>query len=254
MYTETEGVILKQVKALNGRRMVSLFSKKYGKISAGTSISERGKNKSALAMRPFTHGRYDVNKSAGMYFVNSAEVVKAYYKIGEDVEKYMCASYILEFVEKLLPENMPAPEMFKMLIDFFDIIENRKTKHMTVVIAFQINALQVMGFTPEITNCISCDGKSELVFFNIKEGGVLCGSCRNNIQNGDNISLIYNVDFDIISTLKYFLDNNLKSIEYIALNEKILMQLKVIIREYISYHLDIKKLKSEDFFDNFQEV
>jgi len=254
MYTETEGVILKQVKTLNGRRMVSLFSKKYGKISAGTSISERGKNKSALAMRPFTHGRYDVNKSAGMYYVNFAEVIKAYYKIGEDVEKYMCASYILEFVEKLLPENMPAPEMFKMLLDFFDIIESRKKKHETVVIAFQVNALQAMGLTPELAGCIICESKDDLSFFVVKEGGVLCNSCRNNIQFEDNNSLIYNVDFDIISTLKYFLDNNLRSIEHIALNDKILMQLRVIIREYISYHFDIKKLKSEDFFDNFQEV
>jgi len=254
MYTETEGVILKQVKTLNGRRMVSLFSKKHGKIGAGTSINERGKNRSALAMRPFTHGRYDINKSGGLYYVNSAEVVKAYYKIGEDVEKYMCASYVLEFTEKLLPENMPSPEIFKMLLEFFDILENRKKKHMTVVIAFQLNAIKAMGFIPEITCCINCESGENITFFGIQEGGVLCTSCRNNMNHEHNSELIFHIDFDIMTTLRYFFENNLKSFEHIALNENVLTKLRTIIKKYIAYHLDIKDLKSEDFFDNFQEV
>ena len=48
MYTETEGINLRQTKTLNGSRMITLFSKNYGKIGAGTSLSERGKNRSSL--------------------------------------------------------------------------------------------------------------------------------------------------------------------------------------------------------------
>ena len=52
MFTETEGIVLKQVKIAGGRRIVLLFSEKYGKISTGTGLSEKGKGKNALAMRP----------------------------------------------------------------------------------------------------------------------------------------------------------------------------------------------------------
>jgi DNA repair protein RecO (recombination protein O) len=247
MNTETEGIILKQIKTINGRRMVLLFSKKYGKISAGTGISERGKNRSALAMRPFTHGRYDIYKSAGTYHINGAEALKAYYKIGEDVEKYMCASYILEFTEKLLPEGLPSAEIFKLLLDFLDLIETRNKKHMTVVIAFQLKAIQSMGLVPEIHACIRCGVNEGIAFFGVKEGGVLCGNCRNIIDSDSNVKLIYNIDFDIITTLTYFFGNNLKSMENIALNEKILAKLRVIIKDYTAYHLGIKELKSEGF-------
>ena len=246
MHEETEGIVLKQIKALNGRRMILLFSKKYGKISAGTSISERAKSRPALALRPFTHGRYGIYKTAGAYHINSAEVVKAYYKIGEDIEKYMCASYILEFTEKLLPENMPSPEIFKLLLDFFGIMEKRKKKYMTVVIAFQLKAIQHMGLEPEINQCIHCGKQEGLVFFGVKEGGALCGGCRNIIVSGEN-ALLYNIDFDIIAILKYFFGNGLKSMENIALDEKIVAKLRVIINDYAAYHLDIKGIKSEEF-------
>ena len=35
MYLNSEGIILRQREATGGRRMVLLFTKKYGKISAG---------------------------------------------------------------------------------------------------------------------------------------------------------------------------------------------------------------------------
>ncbi|MBK5262736.1 MAG: DNA repair protein RecO, partial [Peptostreptococcaceae bacterium] len=120
MYIDTEGVILKQVKTVNGRKIVLLFSNKYGKISAGTSISEKGRSKSALAMHPFTHGKYELYKNRDSYNINGAEVIKSYYKIGEDVDKYMACSYVLEFTEKLALENQRAPELFRLLIDFLD--------------------------------------------------------------------------------------------------------------------------------------
>ena len=49
MLTDTEGIVLRQVKTSYGRRMVLLFSKKYGKISAGTSIAEKGRNRSTTS-------------------------------------------------------------------------------------------------------------------------------------------------------------------------------------------------------------
>ena len=59
MYTDTEGIILRQVKATGGRRMVSVFTKNYGKISVGTNLNERSnKTRAALAIFPtFPGGR-----------------------------------------------------------------------------------------------------------------------------------------------------------------------------------------------------
>ena len=62
MITESEGIILRQTKISGGRRMVSIFTKKFGKIGAGTNLNERSKGKQALALRPFTHGTYEFFK------------------------------------------------------------------------------------------------------------------------------------------------------------------------------------------------
>ena len=88
MVTDTEGIVLRQVKALGGRRMISLFSKKFGKISVGTNMNEGGRNKSALSVRAFSYGRYELFKNRDNYNLNNGQVLKSYYSLGEDLDKY----------------------------------------------------------------------------------------------------------------------------------------------------------------------
>ena len=67
MITDTEGIVLRQVKAPGGRRMITLFSQKFGKISVGTSLNEGGRTKAALAVRAFSYGRYELFKNRESY-------------------------------------------------------------------------------------------------------------------------------------------------------------------------------------------
>ncbi|MDO5332322.1 MAG: recombination protein O N-terminal domain-containing protein, partial [Bacillota bacterium] len=83
---------MKQRKIANNRRMITLFTKNYGKISAGTSINEKSKSKAALALRPFTYAEYDLFKGRETFSVNAAQVKKSYYSIGEDLDRFLIAS------------------------------------------------------------------------------------------------------------------------------------------------------------------
>lgn len=248
MYTDTEGIILKQIKTVSGRRMVLLFSKKYGKISAGTSINEKGKGKSALAMRPFTYGKYELYKNRDSYHINGAEVLKSYYRIGEDVDKFMCCSYVLELTERVLAEDAPAPEIFYLLLDFFSIMEERKRKYETLVLAYQVKLLQSYGSMPKLDGCIRCKSSTDLTHFSVKEGGLVCKTCV--LQENVNDGLIYELNFAIVNILRYFSANSLKAFKKLALEDVVQEKLQKILKQYLSYHLDIKTLKSEGFVMN----
>lgn len=77
MLVSSEGIVLKQRKIANNRRMITVFTKNYGKISCGTSLSEKSKGKAALAIRPFTYAEYDIFKGRDYYNINSAQTKKS---------------------------------------------------------------------------------------------------------------------------------------------------------------------------------
>lgn len=237
--------MLRQIKTSYGRRMILLFSKKYGKISAGTGIGEKGRNKSSLALRPFTYGRYELFKNRDSYNINGADVLKSYYRIGEDVDKYMNGAYVLEFTERVLSEEVPAPGIFSLLIDFFDLLETRERGIGTLVLAYQTKVLKYSGVMPQLSRCVICGEKKPAAKFSVEEGGVICSDCMQSMENLQQHTLIYDVKFGILDILEYFTANPLKKLENIALKEDAGKLLQKIIREYAAYYLDASDLKSE---------
>jgi DNA repair protein RecO (recombination protein O) len=217
----------------------------------GTSISEKGRNKSALALRPFTYGNYELFKNRDTFNLNSAFAKKSYYKIGEDVDKYMNSSYVLEFTEKVLQEGQPSQGMFNLIIDFFDVMENRNKSHGTLVIGYMIKTLKIMGVLPELKSCIhcgeQCTADNPPAFLDIKEGGIVCSKCGRDTGNTGRDLLIYPVNFGILNIISYFADHSLKDLEGLALEEPVRERLQAMIRQYSAYHLDIGELKSEGF-------
>lgn len=247
MITETDGIILKQTRLPDDRRMLVLFTRKFGKISAGTGIRLSGKSKSSLALRVFTHGRYELFFSGRSCNINAAETLNSYFKIGEDVDKYMMASYVLEFTDRLTAENQPNEKLFELLLEFMRILEKRKTKPESLLLIYQWKALEACGFMPDLDFCVRCGAPAESSgrCFSVAEGGLICEKCS---HSGDiNKSLLYSVEFDIIKILKSIRDNEIGAFENLALHDGVYGCLKSILRDYISYHLDINKLKSENY-------
>ena len=243
MYTDCEGLILRQTRILNGRRMIVLFTKKYGKISAGTSISERGKNKSSLALRPFTFGKYELYKNRDSFNINGAETVKSYYSLGEDVDKYMTASYALELIDNIVPEDQPAAAMFDLTENFLSNLETRKGAYDTLLAAFLLKVLALSGSAPDIKACMNCGKTDGKMYFSVADGGLICGECISS-QNKLN-PLIFELPDGIINAIRYMEAYPLQKLEGLALedeHEKLLLR---ILKRYLAFHFGIENLKSE---------
>ena len=242
MVTDTEGLVLRQIKAANGRRMIVILTKRYGKISAGTSLSEGGKNKTALALRPFTYGRYELFKARESFSLNGAETLQSYYAIGENVDKYMCASYALELTDRMTEEEQLQPALLALLKDFLEMLDGRKSAFGTLLIGFQMKALQIAGCAPQLDRCMRCGKDGDIAAFSVADGGVVCGDCAEGSQNDP---LVFGLSPDQLSALRYMAGNHIAALKGIGLNEDAEKRLRRLFKAYIAYHLGIEDLKSE---------
>ena len=245
MYTETEGIILRSTKTLDGRRILVLLTPKFGKISAGTSISERGKTKTSLAIRPFCLGRYELYKNRSTFNVSGAEVIESNFAIGEDPERYMAAARILELTDSMLGEDQPQPAMFNLLRDYLSLMTGRKTDYDTPGIGFQLKALQLQGCGVDLKNCVRCGAPTKKgdVLLSAEDGGLICSSCA---KSSDGLNpLIFTMSDDIISAMEYILSHPLKNLERLSLPRESSAKTAAFLNTYNSYHLGIDRLRSD---------
>ena len=174
----TEGIVFRQIKMATGRRMILLFTKKYGKISVGTNISEKGRTRSSLALRPFTYGSYHIFEGRNYFNLDKADSIRSFYSIGEDLDKYVSAGFVLELTEKAVPEGIPQPAVFQLLLDFMEEISERNGQHRTLVLAYEIQLLRILGFFPKLDSCACCGRPGNWKSFSVPDGGTICPECR----------------------------------------------------------------------------
>ena len=245
----TEGIVFRQIKMATGRRMILLFTKKYGKISVGTNISEKGRTRSSLALRPFTYGSYHIFEGRNYFNLDKADSIRSFYSIGEDLDKYVSAGFVLELTEKAVPEGIPQPAVFQVLLDFMEEISERNGQHRTLVLAYEIQLLRILGFFPKLDSCACCGRPGNWKSFSVPDGGTICPECREKKSASGEDSLIYDTEFDIVNVIQYFAGNPMKAFRKLALQKDAAEHLQQIIRRYLEMYLDIGKLKSESMWN-----
>lgn len=253
MIIHTDGIVLKQRKIANNRRMIVAFSKTYGKISAGTSINEKTKGKSALALRPFTYAEYQIFKGRDYFNIDSASVKKSYYAIGEDFDRFIVASQMLDYVDGITQEEQPRPMLFDLVIDFLESIIKATGSYQTLLFAFIIKTMKMQGIMPEIESCVNC-GKSLADFgkgdrnrikqFSVTSGGIICEDCQK-AEASTGSALIYDPSFDIIEVFQYFNSKPFETFEKLQLKPEVSEMIKNILAEYIKRYLDLDIFKGD---------
>ena len=244
MITETTGLILKNTKIARDRRMLVLFTRKFGKISAGTGLTQRGKNLSHLALRPFTYGRYQLFKGRD-YNVDAAEPVESFFELGEDIDKYFAASCALEYVDALLPYEQPAPDILDTLLDFFRILKKRQARYRSLLLIFQWIVLSGSGFMPNLQTCCRCGQTRRAAALSVPDGAIICEDCleKGNVNN----ALLYRDKFDIIQILEFIEKSGMERFAGLSLNPDAEAYLTALLKDILSYHLNIQQLKSESY-------
>ena len=248
MIINTEGIVLRQRKIANNRRMIVLFTKQYGKLSAGTSINEKSRGKAALALRPFTYAEYDIFKGREAYSINSASVSKSFYSIGEDIDRFMTASGFIEYLDKVLAEGEPMPKLFDLSLDFLQSVSVCNSDPETLLFAFIVKTLGMLGVAPELGCCVNCGKRPEdfgegRKMFSVSGGGIICPECAQEEKRAAD-SLIYRPEFDIIDVFRYFESKPIKTFEKVDLKPEVRKEVRELLADYTDRYLGVDALRS----------
>lgn len=244
MIINTEGIVLRQRKIAGNRRMIVIFTRQYGKISAGTSINEKSRNKAALALRPFTFAEYELFKGRESYSINSASARRSYYSIGEDLDRFMTASAFIDYLDKVTADGEPMPGLYDLAMDFLDSVSRASKSADTLLYAFIIKSFRLLGVSPELGCCVSC-GRSAagggVRQFSVTSGGIICDECAETEKSEPN-ALIYRPSFDIIEVFGYFQSKPLSTFEKVVLKGDVAGMIRRILAEYSDRYLDVDVL------------
>ena len=231
-----EGIVIRQTKIVGGRRMILVFTREEGKVSAGTHISEKSKGGAALAIRPFSYGHYTMTeKSAGVRSISAAETIDAHFALGENTDRFAEASFALEFTDKVLPENAGAPAIFDLLKNYLDMLSNRKVDFRLLTISYLIKVMQELGVFPDTA---SLTESSALL------AGDTASPAGNQALPAGGL-LLSGLNGDILNTIVFIAEQPLERMDALTLEREKEGAVFGVIKAFAHEYLELGIIKSE---------
>lgn len=141
---KTEGIILKRTNYKDADRILSIFTKDLGKISAIAKGVRKIESKKRSHLELLNQSIIYLIKTGDYYLITQATSTKSYKNIKKNIDLTECSLVILEVLIKSLQENEKNETIYRLTLKTFDFLD--KSQNKIFIIAFMIKHLRIEGF------------------------------------------------------------------------------------------------------------
>jgi len=177
-------IVLRAVDYGDSDRVVTLFSRERGKVSAFARGARASRRRFGGGLEPFTLLSAELRERSGsdLLGLESVSVVRGFGAIRGDLARIACAGYACDLARQLVRDAEPHPELMSLLVDYLGRLDARPAQP-TTLRAYELGALRAAGLMPRFSACARCGAALEAgaggrLSFDPAEGGTLCGRCE----------------------------------------------------------------------------
>ena len=175
-----EGIVLRTQKLGEADRIVTVLTRRHGKVRAVAKGVRRTKSKFGARLEPFSHVDLQFYTGRTLDIVSQAESIRAYgQSIVTDYPAYTAGTAVLETADRLTAEEKePSLRMFLLVIGALRTLAEGEKPPGLVLDAFLLRAMSVAGWEPALGDCARCGEVGPHRHFSVPAGGTVCPSCR----------------------------------------------------------------------------
>jgi DNA repair protein RecO (recombination protein O) len=141
---KTEGIILKRSNFGEADRILTIYTKHYGKIRAIAKGVRRVTSRKGGNVELFNQATLFLYKGRNFDLLNEAQVTKTFKNWRKDLKKVAVAYYFAELVDKLTPDEQANPEVFQILSRYLEKIATASLPELSR--SFEEALLRELGF------------------------------------------------------------------------------------------------------------
>ncbi|MDQ4020217.1 MAG: DNA repair protein RecO [Actinomycetota bacterium] len=179
LYRDT-GVVLRVQKLGEADRIVTLLTRRHGRVRAVAKGVRRTSSKFGARLEPFGHVDVQFYRGRTLDIVTQAETVDGFgSRLVGDYGRYTTGCAVLETAERLAgAEGEPVLRLYLLVIGALRALSDGQRQPPLVLDAFLLRAMTTAGWAPALTECARCGAPGPHRAFSVPAGGMVCPGCR----------------------------------------------------------------------------
>ncbi|MBX6390877.1 MAG: DNA repair protein RecO [Frankia sp.] len=176
-----EGVVLRTTPLGEADRIVTLFTRRNGRVRAVAKGVRRTSSRFGARLEPAMYVDLQLHQGrSSLDTVTQADLLGPYGAlIASDYGRFSAAAVMLETAERLTSEErQPALRLFLLLVGGLRTLAAGERPAPLVMDAFLLRALAVSGYGMALDDCVLCGEPGPHPCVSVAGGGVVCQRCR----------------------------------------------------------------------------
>lgn len=242
-----QAIVLGHIEYGEADRILNLFTYERGKITAIAKGVRKIRSRKAGHLEPFMRVNLFLAKGRSLDIITQAEAVESYNSIRDDLQRVAYASYLVELLDRFTYQEGQNVGLFRLLTNTLSNLAAHAHPE-TVVHYYEIRLLDLLGFRPQLFECVDCGAKivEEDQFFSPLVGGVVCPKCGR--ARGE----AWPVKKDVLRYLRHLQRSKWEQIEPIVIPKDVESGLANLLERHFTYLLE-RKLNSPEFLREVQK-
>lgn len=188
MVTEVSGLVLKSVNLGEADRLITVFTKEMGNVSALVKGARSLKNRNMTATQQFCYSSMILFKKGDKYWVRESNLIESFFGLRDSIEALGLAGYIVDVLADVTTAEAEG-DLLRLALNSLYAISEKKYSLEKIKAAFEIRALSIIGFMPEVLSCRECGETAGDFFLDVMGGNLECYACHQRLtrEMGGNV-------------------------------------------------------------------
>ncbi len=229
---KTKGIIIAEHNMSDFDKMLTILTPNLGKIECMAKGSRKPKSLLLAGTQFLCFGEYILYKGQDNYSMNSCEIIELFYKIRIDLDKLKYATYITKIISDVTTENQNNYRILQLYLNTLYVIAQTDKNLELITSIFRLRLMSIIGFRPQIDECLVCKEKENLAYFSIRDSGFKCKNCAK--QDGGAIEITETTK----DAIRYIILSDAKKIYSFTIPEQTEKELEIISKLYLNDKLE----------------
>lgn len=248
---KTDAIILHSRKQGETSKIVSMYTKKYGKLSLMAQGSRNIRSKHLGTLESFSHVSilFYYKQQRGLQYLSQVSLCSPFPSLSNELGKMTLASIACEIIEKSENEGHTNPDLYELLLNALMALDRCRKGSKQIIRAFKLKFLSLSGFEADFDSCMHC-GKSEPDAMNqvsIANARYCCANCP------PPDAPLSALNRHGVKLLRWFPGVSMHQVADATCSRQTANQVDHVLQNILCYHIDaLCRLKSEIYLKQIE--
>ena len=177
MHSEVKGLVLRTVDLKESDRLLTIFTEEQGIVTALAKGARSLKSRKMSSTQQFCYSSFVLYAQGDKYWIKEASLIESFFGIRNSIEGLALAAYIVEVLADVGVEDKEV-ELLRLALNSLYAISSEKYDLNKVKAVFEMRAMSILGFMPEVLECHTCARRDGNFYFDIMAGAIECFECH----------------------------------------------------------------------------